>query len=393
MSILPARTNPGNRGYIEAAFKRMGLSETIARDLESAALTWDDAEGLAASDLLRESARPDNIFTAEDLSGSDGTLFDGYGSLTSANTRLDPEHIARAARRARKQAVEYLNRCKPQAGEHLQLLTVTMPKSSADFALAMTLLRAALVLLKKRKWFKENVRGAVIGNEFTRGQAGEHWHTHAHLLCRAKWISWRELGEQWTDCLESAARRLGVEAIFAPTTIHARAVVDVKPITSKGLGVGTLTQDEAVRRVCGYILKGSDLSRVPQAQKLDVLRVLDNRRLFETYGECNFRKGRGKKNSGRYLDYKYTVDGSDSNSETSGVKTITKPRTRRTRRASLKTVGAEMIRQGKRQEWRELVKTVFRKRRAWRMVQIAQANPHATFTTLDGRVWQGEAHW
>jgi hypothetical protein len=369
----------------------MGLTETIARDYEAAALARNDAAALAASDLLRESARPDNIFTAEDLSGSDGVLFDGYGSLTFTSSRLDPAYVAWSSRRAQNRAVEYLNRCKPQAGEHLQFLTLTMPKSSADFELTMTLLRAALVLLKKRKWFKENVRGAVIGNELTRGQAGEHWHTHAHMLCYAKWIDWHELGEQWTSCLKSAARRLGVAAIFEPTTVHGKAVVDVEHVTNKGSGQKTVTMDEAVRRVCGYIVKGSDLSRVPQAQKLDVMRVLDNRRLFVTYGECNFHNGRGKKKTDGYVLNENTNDGSDTKSETSGVNTTSTPRPKRTRRASLKTLGAEMIRQGKRQEWLELLKTKFQMRRAWRMSQIAQANPHATFTTLAGRVWQGES--
>ncbi|HEX7315748.1 MAG TPA: hypothetical protein VF297_17655 [Pyrinomonadaceae bacterium] len=228
MNILPAQTTPGNRGYAEAAAFRMRVTETIARELEGAASSSNEAAALATSDLLSESARPNNLYMAENLSGSDGTLFDGYGSLTSANTRLDPAYIAQASRRAQKRAAEHLNRCRPQAGERLQLLTLTMPKSAAGFELAMQLLRDALVLLKKRQWFKRNVRGAVIGKEFTLGEKGEHWHAHAHLLCWAKWISWQELGEQWTDCLESAARRHGVGAAFAPTTVHGRAVIDVK---------------------------------------------------------------------------------------------------------------------------------------------------------------------
>lgn len=377
MNILPAQTTPSNRSFAEAASKRKCRTETIACELEAAALARNDAAALAASDLLRESAQPDNIFMAEDLSGSDGELFDGYGSLTFSTTRLDPEYLAWSARRTRKRAVEYLNRCKPQAGEHLQLLTVTMPKSGADYALTMTLLRAALVLLKKRKWFKENVRGAVIGNEFTRGQAGEHWHTHAHLLCWAKRISWEELGSQWTSCLASAARRLGVSAAFEPTTVHGKAIVDIERVTNKGIGRKSVTMDEAVRRVCGYIVKGSDFSKVPQAQKLDVMRVLDNCRLFETFGECNFRKGRGTKKTVCYVLNKNTNDGADPKS----------------RRASLRDIGTEMIQQGKRPEWLQLLGAKMQKQRAWRMVQLAQTNPHATFTTLDGRVWRGEAHW
>lgn len=393
MNILPAQTDPGNRGYVEEAAFRMRVTETIARELEGAAASSNDAAALAASDLLSESARPENIFTAEDLSGSDGQLFDGHGSLTSAHTKLDPAYTAQASRRAQKRMVEHLNKCKPQAGERLQLLTLTMPKTSAGFELAMSLLRDALVLLKKRQWFKRNVRGAVIGKEFTLGEKGEHWHAHAHILCWAKWIGWRELGEQWTDCLESAARRLGAEAIFAPTTSHGRAVVDVKPITSKGLGIGTLTHEEAVRRVCGYIVKGSDFSKVPQSQKLTVMRVLDGCRLIETFGECNSHKGRGTRASASNLVNEYTTDGTDPNPNTRCVNTISNRRPRQPRRASLRAIGTEMIQQGKRPEWLQLLGAKMQKRRAWRMMQLAQANPHATFTTMDGRVWHGEAHW
>ncbi|HEX8475502.1 MAG TPA: protein rep [Pyrinomonadaceae bacterium] len=391
MSILTAQIAPSNRNFTEAAASRMRLSETIARKLESAAIAQSDAEALADSDMLRETAQPENFFTAENLSSSDGTFFDGYGSLTSTNSRIDPEYRAKSARRAQKRAVEYLNRCKPHAGEHLQLLTLTMPKTEADFEQAIKLLRSALVLLKKRQLFKHNVRGAVIGVEFTFGATGDHWHVHAHLLCWSKWINWHELGEQWTDCLRSAAHSPKLGANFVPTTVHSRAVVDVRRVTTKGGGSDTVMQEEAIRRVCRYIVKGSDFATVPQNQICDVRRILNGSRLIGTYGECNFHKGRRKKGADSYLVIENTNDGNHTVKETSKADRTNKRHTKRERRASLKGIGAEMIRQGQRQAWLELFKRKSQKQRAWRMSQLSRNHPHATFTTLSGRVWYGDA--
>ncbi|HEX8070871.1 MAG TPA: hypothetical protein VF546_13025 [Pyrinomonadaceae bacterium] len=369
----------------------MRLSETIARELAGAALAQADAEALAVSDMLRESARPENFYTAENLSGSDGVFFDGHGSLTSANSRLDPKYMAKAARRAKKRAVEALNRCKPQDGERLRLLTLTMPQVNADFGQTKQLLRYALVLLKKRQWFKRNVRGAVIGVEFTLGATGDRWHVHAHLLAWSRWIEWKELGTQWTGCLRSASRRLGLG--FDIVTEHKRAVVDVRHVTAKGLGLHSTTMESAIQKVCGYLVKGSGFASVPQAQKCDVRRMLDGCRLIETYGECNRQKGKRSKGAASYLVIQDTTDGTSPKSETSGVNTIINRRPKRMRGPALKTIGAEMIRQGRRPEWLELLSAKFKKRRQWRMIQLARANPLATFTTLDGLIWQGEAHW
>jgi hypothetical protein len=369
----------------------MQLCESIARTLESAALEQNDTEGLAVSDMMHESAQPENFFTAKSLSGSRGVRFDGFGSLTSTNSRIDPIYTAKAARRTKRRVVEALNRFTPQDGERLRLLTLTMPDIKAGFSQTNQLLRYALVLLKKRKWFKRNVRGAVLGVEFTLGAAGNRWHLHAHVLAWANWIDWDELGEQWTSCLMSASRRLVVVDTFTPTTSHGRAVVDVRHVTAKGAGSATVTHDEAVRRVCGYIVKGSDVANVPQSQICEVRRVLDGCRLIETFGACNSQKGRVKSDAASNLVYRDITDGKATIENTRDVVTTSKRYVKRERQASLKDVGSELIRKGYRQEWLAYLKGEFRQRREWRMAHLARANHHATFKTLDGRVWHDAA--
>lgn len=388
MSILPAQSLTGNRDIADAASRRQLLGMTAARELESAALTQGDAEALAVADMLRESACPDNIFTAQDLSNADGVLFDGFGSLTASNSRLDPAYMAQSSRRAAKRAAEALNRCKPESGELLRLLTLTMPKIGAGFKQTMDVLQTALVLLKKRQWFKRNVRGAVFGVQTTLGAAGDHWHAHAHILAWSKWIVWAALGEQWTDCLKSAARKHGVT--FQLATEHSRAICDVRLITSRGRGPNTVKFSEAVRRVCGYIVRGSDFERVPQAQRCDVERVLYRCRLIETFGECNSQRGKLGKSALSYVHIQNITDGTDPVKDVTDRKSPSTGRTKRERKASLRELGAEMIRRGNRSGWLELLKLEYQKRRAWRRRQLSTTHPFGIFRTLDGRVWYGE---
>jgi hypothetical protein len=355
---------------------------TISERLRASAVAQGDAEALAVSDLLGASARPENIFHAQDLHNSDGVLFDGYGSLTSPSSRLDPSYMSSSSRRARVRAREALARVKPQSGEHLRLLTITMPTlKSVSFAKALEVFDCAMVLLRKRKWFKETIRGAVQGIEFTLGEGAEGYHVHAHTLAWSRWVKWDEFGEQVTDCLLRAAAQLGVQMNI--NTSHGRAVVDVRLVTDKRRGKGTVSIADAVMETCKYIVKGSDFEKIPAAELCEVERVLFGRRMVETFGECNSRRGKSDNGSKRpYLDKQHTVDGGM-------VADVEAQAPKRERNRSLREVGAAMIRAGDRVLWLELLDEKLRQRREWRKLQLSWRFPFATFTSLSGQVWHG----
>ncbi len=368
------------------------MGHDIGTALMGAACYVEDAEALATADMILEAAKVENIWHAEDLHNADGEAFEGYGSLNVPSSRLAPEYMAVTSRRARRRVTDALGRCRPQSGEHLRLVTLTMPKlSGIGFTKTMAVFDKARVLLRKRDWFKDTFRGGVSGSEFTFGQDGDAYHVHSHTMAWSKWVVWQTLGEVWTSCLEAAASAHGLEMNFA--TSHGRAVVDVRLVTPKRRGKGTVAMDDAVKEVAKYITKGNTFAAIPPAQLVEVERTLRGRRMVETFGEANQRKGKiesgaliahieGEIQSGEvkdtYLDTQDTVDGKNN-----------KPEAEKVRSESLRKVGARMILAGQRREWLEMLQYIYAKRREWRKAQLAKRFPVATFRTLSGEIWYG----
>lgn len=369
----------------------MRQSCEIAERLATSAMQTDDAEAWAVADMLRLVSRPENIFTADDLHNQDGEAFEGYGSLVMTGSRLDPAYMAASRRKARVRVRQALGQVKPRSGEHLRMLTVTMPAING-FALSLDVLDGALVLLKKRGWFKENVRGAVLGVEFTVGDAGGHYHIHAHILAWSKWIKWADFGRVWTECLQASAEKLGAQIEFG--TSHGRAVVDVRLVRPRQDRVknwqrkGVVGMDDAIEEVCKYVVKGSDFLSVPVDELATIERVLRRRRMLETFGEANGQRGRAVQpldapdalESETSLDTQAITDG-DATQET-----VTRERSE-----PLRLIGAQMIREGRRKEWLEYLEKVFKTRQRWRKRQLVERYPCATFRDLVGNVWYGLA--
>jgi hypothetical protein len=176
-------------------------------------------------------------------------------------------------------------------------------------------------------------------------------------------------------------------------TSHGRAVVDVRLVTPKRRGKGTVAMDDAIREVAKYITKGSTFKELAPAQLVEVERSLRGRHMIEAFGEANKRKGKikpcamiahneGETQSGEikdtYLDNQSIVDGKAKDSKS-----------KKERAEPLRLVGARMIREGKRREWLEMLRFKFAERREWRKARLAERFPVATFRTLSGEVWYG----
>jgi hypothetical protein len=447
----PQHLLPSPRDVSAAAAHRMRLGASIARQLERGALATNDAESLAVADMLAAAAKPENIYTAEDLHDAHGELFSGYGSFNLVGSRLSPAYAKAASARARKRATIALNRYTPKSGEQLRFITLTLPRMIASFEKTFEVLELALVLLKRRRYFRETVSGAVIGTEFTLGDPrcdkhllhrtpirseavkrceacrafvwspSDGWHCHAHLACWSKWVDWIELGEQWTQCVEVAAHRLSVN--FKIETSHGRAIVDIRLVTDEQGGKGTITNRECVLELVKYCIKSSAFNKIPAAELCAVEKVLYRRRMIETYGVCNANRGSGSveekasveaTNALAYLDTLHTTGACEPSTtgacepsttgacepsttgacEPSTTDGSTRPQTahtgkrkRKPKGESLRKVGERMIKAGHRVEWQELLAYVFAERREYRKKQLVDRYPAARFITLSGETF------
>ncbi len=414
---LAQKLEPHKRSVSDAAVHRARLGNAIGVQLERAAL--DDAYTIADADEIKEAARPENIWYAENLRNADDEFFDGYDSFSSPSNRLDPGYMARSSRQARKNIEKCMARIQPQAGELKMFVTLTMPTLIGfGFARTLDFFDDASTRFRQSKYFNDNVRGGTRAEEFTLGdkRCAEHrrlktspkskickncelcrafvwsfksngYHFHAHYLLWSKWLKWDELGAAWTRSLKASAKKFGVELNF--NTSHGRAVVHVRHVTADGTGRDTITNADAIAEACKYITKGSDFEKLPDSELKEINCVLRGRRMIESLGEANTRKG----STSAEKDVVREVHNLDTQHTVESLPCPKRTLYRRNKRAirSLREVGADMISAGRRAEWLELLETKYSERREYRKVQLAKRYPLATFHTLDGKVWSWES--
>ncbi len=162
--------------------------------------------------------------------------------------------------------------------------------------------------------------------------------------------------------------------------------MDVRLVTSKRRGKGTVGFDDAMTELAKYTVKGSDIERIPPSELPSVERALYRRRMIETYGECNAQKGKVTKGETPYLDNQRITDGAAGSGKVKKLVGKVPNAYIRECGESLRRQGARMIRDGRRQEWLELLKTKYAERLDWRKRQLAARYPLATFLFLDGDV-------
>ncbi len=352
------------------------------RLLLSAAMNRD-AEGMARADCIAETSSSDNIYFSEgQINFETGELFDGRGSLVeTVASRFCPFYLSKSSRRARREKREDLARVKPKQFDLLRFITLTMPNLQTDFETTIKVLFRAFSLLKKREIFTGNVTGAVYGYENTVG-AESHHHAHVHVLAWSRWINQSELAESWTDCVEKACAEIGVKCVV--NTSHGRMIVDIRLTRKKASGRGTIAVEAALQEVCKYLTKGSDFEKVPVAELSRIEKVLQNRQMVGSYGECNRRKGKaGTARTDEKPLERPVLTSLDTPNIIDGEKV--KPK-----RETLTEIGMRMILDGKRAEFRRLLKRKMQERRAFRKRQLALLYPGARFCTLSGAAWSSD---
>ncbi len=362
---------------------REGLK--MAKLLEKSAEKIHSPRGLAVADCIRETASPANIyFSSEQINFQTGELFDGFGVLTEAvSSRLCPSYQARMSKRARKMAREAIARVGPTApDERLRFLTLTMPNLRVGFKMTLDVLDTAIVLLKKRVWFKKNVRGAIQAIETTIKDPN-HFHFHAHILAVSKWINWKQLGEQWTDCVKKACQKHDVFCNYE--TSHERLIVDVRLVVSKSNNPRqTIGFEDAIQETCKYLVKGSDFENVPVEKLCEIERTLRGRKMIRTFGECA--------NPSSVIGENTDFSSADTHLNTIDTTDAYEPSKRqKLKLETLVETGARLIMSGRRDEWLLLLRRKMRERRDFRRKQLLEMYPGAVFWTLDGKSFRNYA--
>jgi hypothetical protein len=161
-------------------------------------------------------------------------------------------------------------------------------------------------------------------------------------------------------------------------------IVDIRLTRKKATGRGTITVEDALQEVCKYLTKGSDFDKVPIAELCAIERVLQNRQMVGSYGECNARKGRaGLSRNDETKPKREVFTSLDTPNIIDGEKVKQK-------RETLVEIGTRMILDGKGAEFRRLLKRKMQERRAFRKRQLALLYPNARFCTLSGAAWSAD---
>jgi hypothetical protein len=392
MSIRNYAEN-GKLNLFERAQYRQDLTLEISNALSFAAIADDDAESEAVADLIEESANDENIFVAEEIDFVDKKtgkrkFIDVYGSLNVVASRCNPAYLKTQSARGRKRINTALAQVKPQSGEKLRFIVLTQPDLFGfDFVGGYELLSGAKVRLQNHPYFKANFRGGVTSDEFTLGAENTHFHFHTNILGYTKWLDFDEFRAVLTDCLKKTARDMGRELVVnTKDGLVNISIKDVKPKVRNADKETTL--DDAIRETVKYVVKGNDFAAIPTEFICQVEKTLRGKRLVETFGEANKRKGKTKANNERqYVHKNDTIqDSPDAALVVSAAETVADGTGKR---ETLRQKGARMIRAGRREEWKAEIKRIFAERAAFRKIKLAQRYKYAIFCTLAGEIWRG----
>jgi hypothetical protein len=376
---------------LERAAHRRDLTLEIAEALSWAALGEDDAEMQAVSDLMIQAGQDENIFVAEgfdciDEDTGETKFYDAFGSLNIVSSRCNPAYLKASSTRARKRIKTALAQVKPQSGEYLRYVVLTQPDMFGfDFDSGYQLLCGAVVRLKNHPFFKEMFRGGVFSDEFTLGaKSNRHFHLHTNILGYAKYLDFDELRRVWTDCLDYSARDMGRKLEVNTKDGYANVSIQRVKVASKVEDEKReITLDNAIMETVKYVVKGSDFAKIPTEFICQVEKALYGKRLVETFGEANLRKGKGKKDNADEipnLDKHRTIQ-DFTNTDSPDISKI--------KRETLRQRGSRLIGEGRRDDWLREISEVFARRREYRKIQLAQRYKNAIFCTLSGEIWRG----
>ncbi len=341
---------------------------------------------LFTAEHLLANSGTSNHFVAENLCSVAGETFTGYGSFTVASSSLDAAYLKAKSKKSRKAITFALELCKTylaanKIGAYKHFITLTQP-TLIGVGLEKTFAVAdyAWSLLRKRKYFVENIFGAVIVEEFTLGEpykkenrawtsAKDGFHVHRHLIAYGKWLKVEQLKIDWTECLELAAAKFGYELSF--NTANGLANVNRKTVWS---------DDKAIEELGKYICKSSTFDDLPASEIIAVEKALQGKRTLQTFGKCNKRVGTQAANA--HFNTTGVIDGKESQK----VVTVNENKVKKN---YLKATFQEKLESGGLEHARIYLRKELAKRRKWRIENFLERFPAALVTDLSGNQFRG----
>jgi hypothetical protein len=341
---------------------------------------------LFTAEHLLANAGTANHFIAENLQAASGESFTGFGSWTVASSSLDCAYLKAKSKKSRKAITYALELCKThlaanKIGAYKHFITFTQPtligvNLKDTFAVA----DYAWSLFRKRKYFLENIFGAVIAEEFTLGESykaqnrvwsadKDGYHAHRHLIAFGKWLDVEQLKIHWTECLELAAVKFGYG--FSFNTANGLAVVNRQTVWS---------DDKAVEELGKYICKSSTFDELPASQIIEVEKALQGKRMLQTFGRCNKRVG--TRAGDVHLDTKGVIDGKQSQK----VMNVSENNVKKN---YLKATFQQKLESGGLEHARIYLRKELAKRRKWRIDNFLERFPAALVTDLSGNQFRG----
>ncbi len=327
-----------------------------------------------------------NHFVAENLLSVTGETFTGFGSWTVASSSLDAAYLKAKSKKSRKAITFALELCKThlaanKIGAFTHFITFTQPTLigvglEKSFAVA----DYAWSLFRKRKYFVENIFGAVIAEEFTLGEPykkesrawafdKDGFHIHRHLIAYGKWLKVEQLKIDWTECLELAATKFGYELSF--NTANGLANVNRQTVWS---------DDKAVDELGKYICKSSTFDDLPASEVIAVERALQGKRTLQTFGKCNKRVGTQAANA--HFNTTSVIDGKESQK-------VVIVNENKVKKNYLKATFQERLESGGLEHARIYLRKELAKRRKWRIDNFLERFPAALVTDLSGNQFRG----
>ncbi len=349
---------------------------------------YDDyLHALFTAESLLANSSTSNHFVAENLqTASGGESFTGFGSWTVTSSSLDSAYLKAKSKKSRKAITYALELCKSylaanKISAHKHFITFTQP-TLIGVGLEKTFVVAdyAWSLFRKRKYFVENIYGAVIAEEFTLGDRykaekrawsndKDGFHVHRHLIAFGKFLDVERLKIDWTECLELAGAMFGYSLNF--NTANGLAVVNRKTVWS---------DENAIKELGKYICKNSTFDALPASEILSVEQTLQGKRMLQTFGECNKRVG--TKVGDHHLDTTSVIDGKEaSNLVITNENKVKKNYLKATFQEKFEAEGIEQA--------RIYLKREISKRRKWRIDNFLERFPTALVTDLNGNEFKG----
>jgi viroplasmin and RNaseH domain-containing protein len=330
-----------------------------------------------------------NHFVAENLCSAMGEFYTGYGAFTVASSSLDAAYLKAKSKKSRKAITFALELCKThlaanKIGAFTHFITFTQPTLigvglEKSFAVA----DYAWSLFRKRKYFVENIFGAVIAEEFTLGEPykkesrawafdKDGFHIHRHLIAYGKWLKVEQLKIDWTQCLELAATKFGYELSF--NTANGLANVNRQTVWN---------DSKAIEELGKYICKNSTFDDLPASEIIAVEKALQGKRTLQTFGKCNKRVGTQAANA------HFNTTGVNDGEQSQKLVTVNENKVKKN---YLKATFQEKLESGGLEHARIYLRNELGKRRKWRIDNFLERFPSALVTDLNGNEFKGSEY-